>query len=127
MGLVLVDYLGLVNEKGKDLYEQVSRVARGLKEMAKALDVPIVFLSQVTKQFQPTTELELGAARDSGSIDEAADFVVGIWRDKDRPETDDDILMQCGLLKNRKGGLGTTPIKLNKRSLRFTAEEIVHG
>jgi KaiC/GvpD/RAD55 family RecA-like ATPase len=121
IGLVLVDYLGLVNEKGKDLYEQVSRVARGLKETAKQLDVPIIFLSQVTKQFQPTTELELGAARDSGSIDEAADFVVGLWRDAGGVETDDDVPMKCAILKNRKGGLGSMSITMNKRSLRFTA------
>ncbi len=49
-GLVLIDYLGLVQSSGNDIYQQVSKVARGIKDLAKDTDTPIIYLSQVTKR-----------------------------------------------------------------------------
>lgn len=125
-GLVLVDYLGLVKSKGKDLYERISEVARGMKDLAKEMNVPIIFLSQVTKAFTEYAELELGAARDSGSIDEASDFILGLWKEKDnRPEDEQlNIPQMLGILKNRKGGLGKIEIKLDKKSLRVQQRQL---
>lgn len=120
-GLVLIDYLGLVKSNGKDLYEQTSRVARGMKDLAKELNVPVIYLSQVTKQYNEYDELQINSARDSGSVDEASDFVLALWKEKDkRPETEQtDILQMLGILKNRKGGLGKTRIEMDKRSLKI--------
>lgn len=125
-GLVLIDYLGLVKGKGKDIYEKISEVARGMKDLAKEMDVPIIFLSQVTKAFSEYTELELGAARDSGAIDEASDFILGLWKEKDnRPEEDQlNIPLMLGILKNRKGGLGKIEISLEKKSLKVNERSI---
>ena len=119
-GLVLIDYLGLVKGNGKDIYEQVSRVARSTKDLAKELNVPIIFLSQVNRNYKEYDELEINAARDSGAIDEASDFILGIWKEKDkRPESEQtDIKLKLGILKNRKGGLGRTSISMSKRSLK---------
>jgi replicative DNA helicase len=118
--LVLIDYLGLVREQGKDIYQQVSRVARGLKEASKELSVPIVYLSQVIKSVGEFDPLELGVARDSGAIDEAADFVLGLWREPSHGfgqfSTNDLVL---GILKNRKGGTGTVTVEMDKKTLRF--------
>ena len=120
-GLVLVDYLGLVKGEGKDLYEQTSRVARGMKDLAKEINVPIIFLSQVTKQFTEFDELQINSARDSGSVDEASDFVLALWKEKDkRPEDEQkDIPLMLAILKNRKGGVGKTKIVMDKRSLKI--------
>jgi len=120
-GLVLIDYLGLVQSDGKDIYQQVSRVARGIKEMAKELDTAIVFLSQVNKSKGDSEELDVNSARDSGSIAEAADFVLSIWKDpnmKDRH--DENIYLKVGISKNRKGGCGTLSFTMDRRSLKFT-------
>ncbi len=123
LGLVLIDYLGLVNGEGKDLYQQVSKVARDIKSLAKESKVPIIYLSQITKQYSPYDELELGAARDSGAIDEAADFVIGIWKDKNERNSSEnakDIKLQLGILKNRKGKLGRIDLSMTKRNLRIS-------
>ena len=123
MGLVLIDYLGLVNGEGKDIYQQVSKVARDIKSLAKESKIPIIYLSQITKQYSPYDELELGAARDSGAIDEAADFVIGIWKDKNERTSNEnakDIKLQLGILKNRKGKLGRIDLIMTKKNLRIT-------
>ena len=124
-GLVLVDYLGLVKGEGKDLYEQTSRVARGMKDLAKEINVPIIFLSQVTKQFTEFDELQINSARDSGSVDEASDFVLALWKEKDkRPEDEQkDIPLMLAILKNRKGGVGKSKIVMDKRSLKIVERD----
>lgn len=124
-GLVLIDYLGLVKGDGKDLYEQTSRVARGMKDLAKEINVPIIFLSQVTKQFTEYDELQINSARDSGSVDEASDFVLAIWKQKDkRPESEQtDIPINLAILKNRKGGLGKISVSMQKRNLKITEDD----
>jgi len=121
-GLVLIDYLGLVRGQGKDLYEQTSRVARGIKDLAKELDVPVIFLSQVTKQYTEYDELQINSARDSGSVDEASDFVLALWKEK--REEQNDIPQMLGILKNRKGGLGKIKIEMSKRSLKIIERQI---
>ncbi len=118
-GLILIDYLGLVREKGKDLYEQISKVARGIKELAKETKTPIIYLSQTTKAYSEYDELSLGSARDSGSVDEASDFILGLWKEKDElsEEKRKEIPLICGIIKNRKGGLGKINLIMDKRNL----------
>jgi len=122
-GLILVDYLSLVRGTGKDLYEQTSRVARGIKDLAKDLDVPVIFLSQVTKAVGEYDELHINSARDSGVVDEASDFVLALWKEKDKREEQPDIPQILGILKNRKGGLGKVKIEMSKRSLKITERD----
>lgn len=124
-GLILIDYLGLVKSKGKDLYEQVSRVAREIKDVAKELKIPIIFLSQTTKQNDDYSELTIGSARDSGAVDEASDFVLGLWKDgmfeKENEDKECELIhLTLGVLKNRRGRAGQFKITMNKKSLRFT-------
>ena len=116
-GLILIDYLSLLKGRGKSLYEEVSRIARDIKGLAKDLNVPIIILSQVTKN--SNGELGLEAARDSGAVVEASDFVLGIWKQEVMGD-DEYIHFILGILKNRKGGLTSIPIKMSKKNLRFT-------
>jgi hypothetical protein len=118
-GLVLVDYLGLVRSNGKDIYEQVSRVARGVKDLAKSLSVPIIFLSQVNRNYSQYDELQIDAARDSGAVDEASDFILGLWRESDKDDGAHSMKLNCGILKNRRGGLGKISIEMERRTLRM--------
>ena len=118
-GLVLIDYVGLVKSSGKDIYEQVSRVARGMKDLAKSLNVPIAFLSQVNRNYSEFDELQINAARDSGAVDEASDFILGLWKEKQQDERSGDTRLQLGILKNRQGGIGTTPITMERKTLRM--------
>jgi replicative DNA helicase len=75
----------------------------------------------VNRNYKEYDELEISAARDSGAIDEASDFILGIWKEKDnRPEAEQtDIKLKIGILKNRKGGLIRTSGVMDKRSLKI--------
>ncbi|MCL4510018.1 MAG: primase C-terminal domain-containing protein [Bacteroidetes bacterium] len=120
-GLVLIDYLGLVKSSGKDIYEQVSKVARGMKDLAKSLGVPIIFLSQVNRNYSAFEELQIDAARDSGAVDEASDFILGLWREQvgSEDDTSPEMRLKLGILKNRRGGLGKITVEMERRTLRM--------
>jgi replicative DNA helicase len=99
IGLIGVDYMGLVNETGNE-YEQVSKIARGSKDLAKLLNIPVIVLSQINRKGESgSTEVTLEMGRGSGAIEEAADFMLGLWKDGDS--------LICSILKNRKGRAGS--------------------
>jgi len=116
-GLILIDYLSLLDGRGKDIFEQTARLARELKDVAKELNVPVIFLSQVTKGKTQYDELELDSGRDSGAISEGSDFVLGLWKKDEGEKTIDYTL---GVLKNRRGKTGVIDVVMNRRSLEFT-------
>jgi hypothetical protein len=82
--LVFIDYLGMVGSDARGarpIYEQVSRVARGIKQLAKRHRVAVLLACQVDREGgNGGTPIDLKAARDSGAIDEAADYLLGCWR-----------------------------------------------
>lgn len=118
IGLILIDYLGLLSGKG-ELYEQVSMNAKQLKEIAKRVNVPIIFLSQTTKQADVFSELNINSTRDSGVVAESVDFLFGIWKKKEEQADSNEIPLVIGLLKNRRGHLGKINIEMNRRNLRM--------
>lgn len=80
---VLIDHLGLIGgDRSMTTYDRVSTQARELKELAKRLDVAVILLVQVNRDAggDGSRELHLGAARDSGVIEETADYIVGLRR-----------------------------------------------
>ena len=119
--LLAIDYLGLLDTTRLDgnLYGQVSRAARELKSLAKRRDLAILCLGQVSRAQgeDGSKPLTLYAARESGAIEEAADFLLGLYR-PDLHGADRTLAVQ--LLKNRKGQHGlefTYPF--DKKSLRL--------
>jgi archaellum biogenesis ATPase FlaH len=120
-GLILIDYLGLIAGGGRDLYEKVSNIAREIKTLAKDINTPIIYLSQISRKYQGKDELDILAARDSGAVEEAVDFVFALRR-VDAEETQDSIKLELGILKNRRGSTGKIEIYMNKKSLNFTTD-----
>lgn len=121
VGLLGIDYLGLMDEPGKEEYQIITNLSRGLKDTAKLLDIPIVCLSQTSRKGgEGETEITLDMGRGSGAIEENADVALGIWQNK----TDDD--MEGGeiilkILKNRKGAKGSRwLLDLDKETLKLS-------
>lgn len=115
VGLLVIDYLGYLKWDGrtKDQYELVSLIAREQKEMAKRLDLTLVSLHQITKAGKSGGEPVRGyMGRDSGSVQESADIMLGAWR----PELAEGItdaekkhlegIWRMETLKNRYGPAG---------------------
>jgi replicative DNA helicase len=123
VGVVGIDYLGLLDGPGANSYEMVSRLARGVKGLAKMLGLPVVLLAQVSRKGGAgNTAVSLDMGRDSGAIEESADFVLGLWQqeglsvDSEAPPVE----LICRILKNRKGPINATyKLELEARAMRI--------
>ena len=121
LGLVVIDYLQLMTSAGgKQKYANESRtqvvsdISRMLKIMAKELNVPVVCLSQLSRASEGRSDKrpQLSDLRESGSIEQDADVVIGLYRDGYyNRECENPNLAEAIVLKNRKGEVG--PIYLS--------------
>lgn len=107
IGLVVVDYLQLVSadRSSESRTREVAEVARGLKQIAMATDVPVLALAQLNRQVDSrlTGKPFLSDLRESGEIEQAADVVFFIWKDPDEPEDIQATTRKILVAKNRHG------------------------
>lgn len=101
MDMVLIDFAGLIKYEGGSLYEQQSGIAKDLKALSGKTDTGIITLAQVSKQYKDTDPLDLDATRDSGTVTELADYLIGEWRAN--REINGAIALDGSVIKNRNG------------------------
>jgi len=144
LDLVVVDYLQLMTASlpsgGRKGYEnrtqEVSAISRGLKAMAKELDVPLVALSQLSRASERRGEDKrpmLSDLRESGSIEQDADVVAFIHREayynhnKEELSEEEKAKSEIILAKQRNGPTGTVFMYFNSRYTRFDNQDTTHG
>lgn len=122
IGLIGIDYMGLIETHGTSEYEKISSVAKNVKIIAKMINLPIVLLCQVNRQGGAgQTEITLDMGRGSGAIEEGADFVLGLWQ----IGKDEDRQLVCKILKNRKGAPGSQwLLSMNPKTLQLQPEAV---
>lgn len=129
LGLVIVDYLQLMEGRGSDnRVQEISRITRSLKGMAKELNVPVIALSQLSRAVEQRTNKRpmLSDLRESGSIEQDADLVVMLYRDEYyNPETQDRGITEVILAKNRHGSVGTIPLLFESQFTRFRSTAVL--
>lgn len=117
LDLVIVDYLQLLSGSRNDVnrVNEVSEISRTLKEMARELKIPVVALSQLSRNVERRDSQVpvMADLRDSGSIEQDADIVIFLYREdyykKDSPNQNEvDVIIS----KNRQGATTSEPIKL---------------
>ncbi|HEY8279146.1 MAG TPA: replicative DNA helicase [Bdellovibrionota bacterium] len=129
LGLVLVDYLQLMRglgHKGNYSREQeIAEISRGLKAMAKELQVPVIAASQLSREVErrEKSKPKLSDLRESGAIEQDADIVLFIHRDKDNPEMQREAELIIG--KHRSGNTGE--IKLAWHGQYTTFKDYAYG
>jgi replicative DNA helicase len=124
LGLILIDYLQLMRAHGtvENRVEQIGQISRGLKTLARELDVPVIALSQLNRGVEQRTDKRpvLSDLRESGSIEQDADLVMFIYRDEYYdPESEDEGLAELLISKHRNGGLGKVTLTFQKDYPRF--------
>lgn len=127
LGLIIIDYLQLMRADSRieSRVQQVGEMSRGLKILARELDVPVIALSQLSRAVEQrsTTDKrpQLSDLRESGSIEQDADLVMFIYRDEYYfPETTDRPgEAELIIAKHRNGGLGDVPLTFQNEYPRF--------
>jgi replicative DNA helicase len=152
LGLIVVDYLQLVNASARNReanrVQEISEISRGLKTLAKELDVPVVALSQLSRAVEQREDKrpQLSDLRESGSIEQDADVVMFIFREEyylqkaepvQRAEEDDTKyldrmqkwqerceavygLAEVIVAKQRHGPTGTVKLRFEGATTRFS-------
>jgi replicative DNA helicase len=116
LGVLVLDYLQLMQAGGK--YEnrnlEIAAISRGLKQLAKELELPIIALSQLSRQPErrgSDHRPQLADLRESGSIEQDADMVAFIYRDEVYNPTDENKgLAELIIAKHRNGETGTVEL-----------------
>ena len=130
LDLVIVDYLQLMQSstqsKDANRVQEVAEISRGLKALARELQVPVISLSQLSRQaeMRESREPRLSDLRESGSIEQDADLVMFLWREKERGSDEQDSdgeIVKLKLAKHRNGPTGEATLWFKKRQTRFVS------
>ena len=122
--IIFVDYISLINNEHLDVprHEQIAEISRSLKALARELAIPVVALSQVTRDVEgkrPT----LASIRESGSIEQDADVVIFLHRNRgetsEDPQNANNIETELIVAKQRNGPVGTVRIAFVPEYTRF--------
>ena len=131
LGLVVIDYLQLMqsDRKSDNRVNEVGDISRGLKLMAKELEVPIITCAQLSRgpESRPDKTPTLSDLRDSGAIEQDADSVMFLYRDEyynNDPEKKN--MAKCIIAKNRHGSTGTVELGWFGQYTKFTNLETTH-
>lgn len=131
LGLIVIDYLQLMESSGKeDRMQQISTISRGLKTLARELDVPVITLSQLNRSVESRTDKRpmLSDLRESGAIEQDADIVIFIYRDEyyRKAEDEDEVSKATSkgeseiiIAKHRNGPVGTVKLLFQGNITKF--------
>ena len=119
IGLIIIDYLQLMQNsklKTENRVQELSQITRSLKILAREFNIPIIALSQLSRNVENRSDKKpiLSDLRESGSIEQDADLVLMLYKTKA-----DDPNMELTIAKQRNGPLGTIKLKFDENSTRF--------
>lgn len=132
LGLIIVDYLQLMQGSGRsdgNRVQEVSEISRGLKLIAREMNVPVIALSQLSRSVEsrsPQVPM-LADLRESGSIEQDADIVMFIYREAYyNPETERENITDLIIAKHRNGPVGKVELYFHPERLRFMSLDRKH-
>ncbi len=123
LGLIIIDYLQLMEGRSNEnRVQEISEISRGLKMLAKELNIPIVALSQLSRavESRPDQRPKLSDLRESGSIEQDADVVMFIYReDRVNPDTENKGIAEIIVAKHRNGPVGIKQLYFHEEAASY--------
>lgn len=135
LGLIIVDYLQLMSGGNRfggegNRVQEISEISRGLKGVARELNVPVLALSQLSRSVENRSPQipQLSDLRESGSIEQDADVVAFIYREEYyNNETDRKKITDIFIKKHRNGPTGGVELYFDNEKQRFRSLDTAHG
>jgi replicative DNA helicase len=152
LDMLVIDYLQLLRGTGSrqstdNRVQEVSEITRGLKAIARELNIPVLALSQLSRKVEQREDKrpQLSDLRESGSIEQDADVVMFVYREEyylsraePEPGTEKHLKWQermeaahnigeCLIAKQRHGPIGTVKMYFNPNLTRFSDLDQIHG
>lgn len=130
LGLIVVDYLQLMRERGgaESREQEISLISRSLKALAKELTIPVIALSQLNRRVEDRQNKrpQLADLRESGAIEQDADVIIFIYRDEVyKEDSPDKGTAEIIIGKQRNGPIGTVKLAFLEKFTRF--ESLAYG
>lgn len=129
--LIIIDYLQLMQgsqtSRESNRVQEISEISRGLKALAREINVPVIALSQLSRavEHRPDKRPQLSDLRESGSIEQDADVVMFIYRDEYYdPETEDKNIAEVLIRKHRNGPIGAVKLYFHGERTQFKTLEM---
>jgi len=126
LGLIVIDYLQLMSGSTRsgdgNRVQEISEISRGLKGLARELNIPIIALSQLSRavEHRDDKKPQLSDLRESGSIEQDADIVMFLYRDEYyHPESERKGITEVLVRKHRNGPIGNVELFFNPAQMRF--------
>lgn len=133
IGLIIIDYLQLMSGGGRynegNRVQEISEISRGIKGIARELNVPVIALSQLSRSVESRSPQipQLADLRESGSIEQDADVVAFMYReDYYKPDTERRNITDILIKKHRNGPMGTVELYFDKEHQRFRSLDKKH-
>lgn len=135
VGLIIVDYLQLMSGGGRyatdgNRVQEISEISRGLKGIARELNVPVLALSQLSRSVENRSPQipQLADLRESGSIEQDADVVAFLYREEYyNPQSDRKNITDVFIKKHRNGPTGAVELYFDKEKQRFRSLDTKHA
>lgn len=136
IGLIVVDYLQLMSggsrfsNDGGNRVQEISEISRGLKGIARELNVPVIALSQLSRSVESRSPQipQLADLRESGSIEQDADVVAFMYReDYYNPDTERKHITELFIKKHRNGPTGAVELYFDNKKQKFRSLEKKHS
>ncbi|MGH7196434.1 MAG: replicative DNA helicase [Candidatus Saccharimonadales bacterium] len=134
LGLIVVDYLQLMSGSGRgygdNRVQEISEISRGLKLIARELNVPVLALSQLSRSVESRNppHPQLSDLRESGSIEQDADIVMFVYReDYYNPDTERQHITDLMIKKHRNGPTGSVELYFHPERTKFMSIDKKHA
>jgi len=122
LSLIIIDYISLMTGEGENETLRIANISRGLKLLARDLNVPIIAISQLNRSLEHRNDKRpcMGDLRQSGAIEQDADLILFIYRDEIyNKESKHKGIAEVIIAKHRNGSVGTINLVFNGQYCRF--------